>query len=106
MVRCALLDDAETLFSQRFCQHCKVQPGCVIFGYSNGPPTLRRRNAGRSGVVYELNFVWLLQEGTKRSSPQKWWLQAKWKRLAFLHVKIDAMPGGDVELLEIKVSSA
>lgn len=69
--RHALLDDAETFLFQRLCEHCKVQPGCVILCYSSGPSTLSRRNAELSGRIYELDFFGKMHEVTVHSSQQK-----------------------------------
>lgn len=71
MIRYASLDDAENRWSQDLCEHCKAQPECVTVGYSSGPPTLRSRNAGESGVVYQQDSLGTLHEVIIHSSLKK-----------------------------------
>lgn len=67
----APLDDVEIRLFQLLCEHCKMQPGCVVLGYSSSAPMPSRRNAGQSGGVYQLDFLVKLHKVSVCSFLQK-----------------------------------
>lgn len=87
---------------QWLCGHCKVLSGCVIFGCSSSPSISSRQNFGRSGRGQQPEFLEMLHEVFIRRSPQKELVtrDQSEKPWAILWVKMAAMCGSDVELLE------
>lgn len=96
------LHDAETCSFECICEHCKVQPKCVILGYSRGSSTLRNWNFGQSREVYRLEFLTIVHKVTiciiseKKVSAS----DRSEKSWAFLATEVIATPCRHVELLE------
>lgn len=102
VTRQALSTMEEPLSFSHSASSAKVQPRYVTLGCSNGPPGLSMRNVGRSGGVYQPDFLRTLHEVIVCASPQKIVVACKQseKRWNLLQVLMATMPSRDVELLE------